>query len=389
MCGNEEGWAVSTMGRGRQCSRVLGPTRTILAPTACARRFPPRERTRIKVIRRPPNMAHFAYYGDNERLGHRKNFPTKERHSHSVADIGAPEDGFYLRPVKRTAAKPDLVTSKELIEQLENVPHSEVDKSIVQPSVSNLRFKKKHEYEEMNGSLRGAQYLSGKESPKRSGGRRHITKELYPYTYDDGHGADTRKNGVRMLKRFDIKLEKDAAGVLLKRDALTIDPNKEYPSNWWMRDGSNRRDLLAQKVAEDQGWFSNPITDAESSSEPPDTQHRGDVDAKDAIKSITERKEPKPRRGVGEATFSAQFRRVPNPVYHIPFVDEASTKSGRRMVMPSPHGLMPDEKQPRAGMPSYFATPGETPGPCVGKRPPHTSSARFQLTTGLLSHSVE
>ena len=340
-------------------------------------------------------MAHFAYYGDNDQLGHRKNFPQKERHSRSVADIGAPEDGFYLRPVKRAAAKPELVTSKELIEQLENVPHSEDDKSIVQPSVSNLRFKKKHEHEEMNGSLRGAQYLPGKDSPERSGGRRHITKELYPYTYDDGHGADTRKNGIRMLKRFDIKVVRDAAGVLLKRDALTTDPNKEYPPNWWMRDGSNRRDLLVQKVAEDQGWFSNPITDAGGTSEPPggtvgrrDTQHRGDVDAKDAIKSITQRKEPIPRQGVGEAMFSAQFRRVPNPVYHMPFVEEALEKSGRRLATPSQHGLVSDEKQPRAGVPSYFATPGETPGACMGKRT-HTSSARFQLTTGLLSHSTE
>ncbi len=311
-------------------------------------------------------------YGDEEGRPERRHQPRAQL-STSVLDIGAAEDGYYMGPVKRTyVGKQDLITSRELLEQMEQFdemkpnrgampisPHTGAyyrpsDEKLNASTQLNNRYHKKHDIEDKLGSLKGGAYAPGKQSPPPyKVGRKPFSKDFYLHSNGDGidHGT------IRFLKRQDIKAPEGAAGKLIERDTTTEDQRKIYPDNWW--ESENRdKGLLVHKVARDNRWFDNPITGETTAAAPTHAQVAANIHAVSG--------ETRDRTLLRGATRGGP--KNTNPIYHVPFLEEAM---GSSEAPEKSRALNPNLKYPE-----HRALDGNRL-----RRP----TQRFQKTTGLLA----
>ena len=174
--------------------------------------------------------------------------------------LGHQEDGnvLHLIPKRRRFAKNlGYDESCNVIARASDEPETH---SGEESKKLNVKYASRLAFETENSSLHGATYITGKEMPKPY---RVGKKPFNKYDYMHSNGTGVPEDNTRFLKRHNITIPEDAAG--LKSERLNRDPEEAYrkfPEKWWqMKDERH----LVHTLAQHQRWFNSPILDESDS----------------------------------------------------------------------------------------------------------------------------
>ncbi len=237
----------------------------------------------------------------------------------SVNDVGAPEDGnvLHLIPKRRRFAKNlGYDESCNVIARASDEPETH---SGEESKKLNVKYASRLAFETENSSLHGATYITGKEMPKPY---RVGKKPFNKYDYMHSNGTGVPEDNTRFLKRHNITIPEDAAG--LKSERLKRDPEEAYrkfPEKWWqMKDERH----LVHTLAQHQRWFNSPILDeSDSQHATKQTKNKKEIEnerslkhKKESIQRLAREEVKDTGRGTGAYTYKLRHARH-NPIYHV------------------------------------------------------------------------
>lgn len=288
-------------------------------------------------------MASYAYC---HHISEKKHINVPSKTSTSVNDLGAPEDGNQLNQIPKKKNYKNCHFHKDFgYDEAYDVikgPYEEGNKvsDVRNEKNTQLKYATRMQFEMKNASMLGGIYRPGKELPKPyKVGKKPFNK--FDYLHSNGTGCDAEH--IRFLKRQNIKVPNDAAGLkstqFQKVKEAKDEPNRRFPDKWWEIKDKN---LLIHKVAQHQRWFDSPLVDdkttdsekrgemqginnAEKELMPPDTKNllldeNNCVDEsfkiKQSIKNIVRQEVKETGRGLGMYTHKLRHTRE-NPIYHV------------------------------------------------------------------------
>lgn len=268
-------------------------------------------------------MASYAYC---HHVTEKKHLKVPSKRSTSINDVGAPEDGNLLNQIPKKKHYKNCEFKKDFgyDEQYDVISGPYKNDNVVNKEQNiQLKYSTRLKYEHENESMLGGIYRPGKECPKPY---KVGKKPFHKHDYLHSNGTGSKHDSTRYLKRQNIKIPEDAAGLKSNKFKKSKDePNRRFPEKWWeLQD----KELLIHKVAQHQRWFHSPLIDESvvgadqlnpSQEKKANTlldEENETLRIKKSIKTIVHNDVKVTGRGFGEYTNKLRHNRE-NHIYHV------------------------------------------------------------------------